>query len=97
MCDDTSKILPETRKRQKFNHHIGSAMDLAVNHEYYKGVLIYVKKKSQREPELERDNSWFIPTRQFCAKSQLTLLPRPFYFPNLAPIDFSYFINGNQC
>jgi len=61
-----------------------------INCQYYNGVLKRLREKNRKKkPQLWRDNSWFLHhdnapahsalwIRKFCAKNQMTVLPRPY-------------------
>jgi len=73
-----------------------------VNHTFYKDVLERLRKRVQR---VQRDiaNDWLLlhhdnapahtalSIREFLAKKNIPLLPRPPYSPDLAPCDFYLF------
>jgi transposase len=84
-------------------HHEFLREGQTVNRWYYLEVLKRLEENVKRKrPELWRNNSRFLHhdneparasllIRDFLAKMNTTLLPQPFYSPDLAPADFFLF------
>lgn len=84
-------------------HHEFLPQGETVNRFYYLGVLRRLRENIRRKrPELWRSKSWVLHhdnapahssllIRDYCAKSETTVLPQPPYSPDLAPADFFLF------
>ena len=84
-------------------HHEFLPQGGTVNRHYYLEVLRRLRENIRRKrPELWSRKSWFLHhdnapahssflIRDYCAKSETTVLPQPPYSPDLAPADFFLF------